>query len=134
MPTYITNNRPDDLLVEILGTQWRITFKTREEDPHLLEADGYCDESIKTIVVEWFKWDGMNKNSMASYAAAVIRHEMIHAMLYESGLDSSTKNQWAKNEEMVDWIAIQLPKMLTTIMPVSNLVCKNIEKDLTIVD
>ena len=134
MATYITNTRPDNLLVDIMGTQWKVIFKTKEEDVKLVECDGYCDNSIKTIVIEWLKWDGMNYNNMADYIAKIVRHEMVHAMLFECGLDSCTAKDWARNEEMIDWIAIQLPKMLTTIMPVSNLVCKRLEKDLTIVD
>ena len=34
----------------------------------------------------------------------VIRHELVHAFLFESGL---SVNSWADNEEIVDWIAIQ---------------------------
>jgi predicted SprT family Zn-dependent metalloprotease len=44
----------------------------------------------------------------------VMRHEIVHAFLYESGLGYSThipNCAWAVNEEMVDWIAIQTPKM-----------------------
>ena len=52
---------------------------------------------------------GMKKN-LADYKKQVIRHEIIHAFVFESGLD--TCSDWAKNEEMVDWIAIQFPKLL----------------------
>ena len=43
----------------------------------------------------------------------IIRHEIIHAFLLESGLSSSTEpvNAWAKNDEMVDWFAMQSPKI-----------------------
>lgn len=34
----------------------------------------------------------------------------VHAILFESGLDHNT--EWARNEEVVDWIAIQFPKLL----------------------
>jgi hypothetical protein len=134
MSTKITNNRPEDISCNIMGTDWTITWRTKEEDPHLVECDGYCDSSIRTIIVAWFEWDGMNHNDMAAYTAKVIRHEMIHAMLYESGLDVNTARQWARNEEMVDWIAIQLPKMCNTILPVADKVNKKMLKDLTIVE
>ena len=39
-----------------------------------------------------------------------IRHELVHAFAYESGL--AENSPWAFNEEMTDWIAIQFPKML----------------------
>jgi hypothetical protein len=37
-----------------------------------------------------------------------MRHELIHAFLFESGLDCCS---WADKEEIVDWIAIQFPKL-----------------------
>lgn len=44
-----------------------------------------------------------------------LRHEIIHAFLFESGLSSNTNccfGAWAEYEEMVDRIAIQFPKIL----------------------
>lgn len=43
-----------------------------------------------------------------------LRHEIVHAFLAESGLFNNTYNVevgWAMNEEMVDWFAIQSPKI-----------------------
>ena len=43
-----------------------------------------------------------------------LRHEIIHAFFNESGLqDSANKfdGAWSKNEEMIDWFAIQPPKI-----------------------
>lgn len=37
------------------------------------------------------------------------RHELIHAFLYECGLNDSS--DWARNEELIDWLAIQFPKI-----------------------
>ena len=39
-----------------------------------------------------------------------LRHEIIHAFLFESGL--AENSEWAQNEEMVDWIAKQGPKLI----------------------
>ena len=44
------------------------------------------------------------------YKKRTIRHEITHAILFESGLDHNT--EWARNEEIVDFIAIQFPKLL----------------------
>lgn len=44
-----------------------------------------------------------------------MRHEITHAFFFESGLQESSLqycNGWAENEEMVDWVAVQFPKML----------------------
>lgn len=43
----------------------------------------------------------------------VMRHEILHAFLFESGLSENAgfSGCWATNEEMVDWFAIQSPKI-----------------------
>jgi hypothetical protein len=38
-----------------------------------------------------------------------MRHELVHAFLFESGLHNDS---WAANEAAVDWIANQFPKIL----------------------
>lgn len=54
-----------------------------------------------------------SKRDLVAYQRKVIRHEIIHAFLYESGLDNNSLSggAWAKNEEMVDWLSIQAPKI-----------------------
>ena len=54
-----------------------------------------------------------SKRDLAAYQRKVIRHEIIHAFLYESGLaeNSLSASAWGKNEEMVDWMAVQSPKI-----------------------
>ncbi len=44
---------------------------------------------------------------------ATLRHEIVHAFLGESGLsaNSNESDAWARNEEMVDWFALQGPKI-----------------------
>lgn len=79
---------------------------------------GYCGEDDKLIVIadmsekEYFT--GMTERGKEIYRKRVLRHEIIHAFLNESGLsaDASTPTgAWARHEEMVDWIAIQFPKI-----------------------
>jgi hypothetical protein len=54
-------------------------------------------------------------DNLAEYNKKVLRHEIIHAFLHESGLSGNSlqyEGAWSQCEEMVDWIAIQFPKML----------------------
>lgn len=51
----------------------------------------------------------MSKKDLQSVIKKNTRHELVHAFLWESGLDVQS---WANNEEIVDWIAIQFNKML----------------------
>ena len=98
--------------VNILGTEYKVYEANESNDIKLIGKDGYCDTSVKECVV-----DEMNntdpsagKKNLPEYKKTVTRHEIIHAFLFESGLDVCS--EWARNEEMVDWLAIQFPKML----------------------
>lgn len=98
------------MIINVLGTDYEIRRPKRNEDKALKSYDGYCDSSIKVIAVEDFEQDDFTKGDLKSYAKQVIRHELIHAFLNESGLQSSS--DWANNEEMVDYFAIQIPKII----------------------
>jgi hypothetical protein len=105
-----------DFKVNVLGSEWSVVFGTEKEYQNLSEMDGYADFSTHQIVIDTMeKSDGQigSKGDMTSYKKQVIRHEIIHAFLYESGLEtcSTTSDNWALNEEMVDWFAIQSPKI-----------------------
>jgi hypothetical protein len=105
-----------DFKVNILGSEWTVKFGTVEEYPNLEDMDGYTDSSTREIIVDDMKsqqdMPGSKKN-MEEYKKQVVRHEIIHAFLCESGLDtnSGASDNWAINEEMVDWFAIQSPKI-----------------------
>lgn len=125
--------------VNILGTEYKIIDKTEEEDKKLKKHDGYCDSSTKTIVILKYEDDPMNKEDMSYFRKQILRHEIIHAFLSESGLEAcgnSFGGSWALNEEMVDWMAIQAPKLFVAFeeagainQPESNIVTKQVTVD-----
>ncbi len=106
--------------VDILGTEYKVEMRKYDED-HLfkdLNCNGYCDGPMRRIVIgdlttfeenkiygkDWI--ERVNKN--------ILRHEIVHAFLYESGIDAcghSFAESWALNEEMVDWFAMQGSKI-----------------------
>ena len=100
--------------IDILGTEYTIERRKQSEDPKLKDYDGYCDPSVKRIVVER-KEEGPNSiENLRQCEDEILRHEIVHAFLVESGLQDNThvcSNSWARNEEMVDWIALQAPKL-----------------------
>lgn len=104
-----------DCKVNILGTEYSIFFRN-EKDDELLNGkcrDGYTDHSTHEIIV-CNKKDDCELRDYENWKRVVLRHELMHAFLFESGLDSSSTAQyiaWADNEEMVDWFAIQSPKI-----------------------
>ena len=99
--------------VNILGTEYTVEERTVEEDSYLNNCDGYCDKTTKEIVVAKQKPDN-DLNNYDWYRKKVMRHEIIHAFLYESGLHENFEHpkQYGHEETMIDWIAIQFPKML----------------------
>ena len=105
-----------DFKVNILGSEWSVKFGNEKEYPNLAKTDGYTDLSIREIVVDDMEASQGQigaKADLESYRKQVVRHEIIHAFLLESGLDSNSNSadSWAVNEEMVDWFAIQSPKI-----------------------
>nr|DAR04563.1 MAG TPA: hypothetical protein [Bacteriophage sp.] len=109
-----------DCRINILGSEWNIKFGNEEQYPNLKNMDGYCDQSTREIIVddmEKYQEQIDSKADLPSYRKQITRHEIIHAFLFESGLDiSSVKAEsWATNEEMVDWIAIQMPKIIAAM-------------------
>ena len=101
--------------INILGVDYILEYKTKKEDSMLETRDGYTDTYLKRIVVVKDKdfCDSWDKEAIEIYKKKVLRHEIIHAYLYESGLDVNSNKiyAWAENEEMVDWFAIQSPKL-----------------------
>lgn len=95
----------------ILGTVYTIKEQSESENERLSGCDGYCDWTTKEIVVE--REINGNLGNMDGYARKVLRHEIVHAFLAESGLNecSGSAEAWAMNEAMVDWVARQGPKI-----------------------
>ena len=98
--------------VSVLGVKYTIEFHETAEDSQLeAGACGYCDNTAKIIVAasrdencEVIYWDKKTNE--------ILRHELVHAFLYEGGLDACVQNEEQGVSEMfVDWVAIQFPKL-----------------------
>ena len=105
--------RRDGATVSILGTTYTIRIIEENDYRAEREADGWLDHSSKEICIYNYPQALESVKDLIAYQNKVLRHEIVHAFLYESGLwqDSYGSKCWAKNEEMVDWIAIQEPKL-----------------------
>jgi len=118
-----------NMVVNVLGTEYNVIFDTLAENNMYKQCDGYCDFYDKEIHVrKHIKEDAdhdemtISEKSMRIYENKCLRHELIHAFMFESGLDCNSNNVegWARNEEMVDWMAIQMPKIMDVYESVSN--------------
>ena len=99
------------MTINILGTEYTVILATEQAEPRLEDCDGFCDETTKEIVVENYKRGQPNsKGKLELQEQKNIRHEIVHAFLFESGL--AENSDWAQNEEMVDWVAKQGPKLV----------------------
>lgn len=98
--------------VNILGTPYVILYQNEEENSKLIGNNGLCEQYSKRIVIDdgsSVKGDPLTVENYEELEKKVLRHELIHAFLGESGLRSDS--EWAENEEMVDYFAIQFEKI-----------------------
>ena len=107
--------------VDVLGTKYTIIRVNSGQDAYMEEMHfgGYCDSRKKQIVILNLNtvpsWSDEPEEIIKGQENETLRHELIHAFLDESGLQWNTfpaEKAWAKNEEMVDWFAIQFPKLI----------------------
>lgn len=111
------------LKIDILGTKYTLRRVDSGKDEFMEENRfcGYCADCSKEIVLLNLSsvpsWKKETEEVIRRKENETLRHEIIHAYLNESGLQWNTfaeQKAWAKNEEMIDWIAIQFPKILKT--------------------
>ena len=108
--------------VTIMGTKYKVRIGVSpQKDAGLINRFGYSNPTSKEIVIadmdEIEGWRDESDKSKLSVINTTLRHEIIHVFLYESGLWASSvaTDSWAMNEEMVDWISIQFPKILKVL-------------------
>lgn len=109
-----------DCKVIVLGTEYAIR-KDNFNSPELKDKNcaGYCFYDERLIVYEDLDtdddWKNEGKDAKEKREKHILRHELFHAFLHKSGLSHSTfgHDAWAVNEEMVDWFAIQSPKIFS---------------------
>ncbi len=104
--------------VNVLGTEYKIIREEMKD----AEYDGYCDYTSKIIKL---RTDNVNKlGDFDCLMKKQLRHEIIHAFfLYESGLGPNFEHykQFGHEETIVDWFAIQFPKIVEAFKSASAL-------------
>lgn len=88
--------------INILGTEYEITVD------YPSGSNSICDYMNKEIHI--------TKGLCEAEYWATIRHELVHAFMFESGLGFNFEHTEKGQEELiVDWFAIQYPKIKETI-------------------
>ena len=97
-----------EMKIDVLGTEYTVEFTDLKDEG----IDGFCDYTSKHIVI---RADNVNNLEDFKYnQKKQLRHEIVHAFLSESGLQSNFEHcsKFGHEETIVDWIAIQFPKLL----------------------
>lgn len=106
--------------VNILGSEWDVFMCELSEDKWFEEneVDGRCQPCLKKIVFVDPRTDTRqefeNDVEMFDSTRLLLKHEVIHAFLFEAGLDSNSieyDGAWPCNEEMIQFFAVQMDKM-----------------------
>lgn len=100
--------------IDIMGALWSIKYQTAQECKFLEDADGITDYSTHEIIIQA---DNPNDiGNMDVVRKIALRHEIIHAYLYECGLGCNFEhaNKFGHEETMVDWVARIFPRILKT--------------------
>lgn len=105
-------------VISILGTEYKLFREPSSSWKFVDGIMGRCDSYLKEISISILNRDSViNKGKPDEWfflnEVEIVRHEIVHAFLNESGLSYNTKSStsWATNEEMIDWIALQADKI-----------------------
>ena len=102
--------------IEVLGSAWKVLLRKEEEEPRLKEIGGFTDWTTREIVLEDNRTDS-NVKAVEESIVHVLRHELVHAFLFESGLGYDWVHDGTGHDETtVDWIAWQMPKIWETYL------------------
>lgn len=116
--------------INVLGAEYFFVIRKYQDDPEFarLSCDGYHDGPARIMAVCDLNthpaYAHESKEHKREYMKVVARHEIEHAFLYQSGLAQNSgeiAGGWAMNEEMVDWHAIQMPKIVAACKQVGAL-------------
>lgn len=111
----------EDFDINVLGVPYTVHYTDYENDEYMRRdgVSGYCDFVEQKIVVANDATIPIHADctpfANRVYEKETLRHELIHAFLFQSGLDAGTlqySGPWARNEEMIDWFAMQGPKII----------------------
>ena len=110
-----------DTTVRILGAVWTVRSATEAEEPRLEGVNGFTDWTTRTICLE--KNTHGNLGSIETYMNKVIKHEVVHAFMFESGLgDSFEHKDYGQEETIVDWFAFQMGKIVNVVREIQKAV------------
>ena len=108
----------------ILGETWTIAIVPTSTDKRLNDCDGFCDKTSRRILVDDFSMcDNYDMDNRQAHVCQNIRHEIIHAFMFECGLGDDWRHpEMGHDETTVDWLAFHIHTIST--------ICGNAEGEL----
>lgn len=97
-----------DKQINILGQEYTVKFENTRTNKVLKDCDGECRYYPKEIIID-------DEIELEEHKCHVIKHEIIHAFLRESGL-----GKYSTDELIVDWFAWNIGKIQKVIGEVLN--------------
>lgn len=88
-----------DKTVNILGQDYVVKFENTRTESVLKDADGECRWYKKEIIID----DELEEQEHKEF---VIKHEILHAFLAESGL-----RKYREDEDIINWFAWNFEKI-----------------------
>lgn len=89
-------------IISILGELWKINYNVKIDDDDV-DAQTHPYERVINIADDIAEGADVKR---------IIRHEIIHAFMFESGLGFNFEHKpFGQDETMIDWFAIQYPKI-----------------------
>ena len=107
--------------INILGQKYELLVLNEKEFPKLKihKASGLAELYDKKLIINndncienEFTYDNLKE-----YIHKVVRHEIIHAYFHESGLTN-----YGEDEQLVEWLSHQIPKIVKTINEAENII------------
>ena len=104
--------------ISVMGSEFEIIYTTEEEDPTIKGKSGVCYSLLQKIKIDQYIYlddaDGSvaeaEKASKLLSLLAILRHEIIHAFFFQSGLD--TQCSFAVDEMLIDWLSLKMPEIV----------------------
>lgn len=103
MSKKLKEKQQENIKINILGTDYKLIEEMPKNIPY--NADGHISYTNKIINLD----KDILKNNSLRYKKCVLRHEIIHGYFNESGLP-----KYSNDDELVEFLAMQLPKMIET--------------------
>lgn len=93
--------------VNILGTEYQVIINKDSNNPKMKNRAGYIEAYSKEIFLKDIEVDEDTYKNIEEFQKKVLRHEMMHAFFHEAGLE-----HYYEDENLVDWLALQIPKII----------------------